>query len=60
MGIPTNYEEYTETLTSLGESIIQWSDPEGKFGGYTEVRPIVRKPAMRTNGMTDLRLRDGP
>ena len=30
-------EGYTETLESVGDSILQWVDPEYKFQGYTEV-----------------------
>ena len=29
---------YTDTLNEIGDQIIQWSDPEGKFGGFTKVR----------------------
>jgi hypothetical protein len=32
------YEEYTEKLTSIGDSILNWADPENEFRGYTEVR----------------------
>jgi hypothetical protein len=28
---------YTEVLDSVGESILQWADPETKYRGYTEV-----------------------
>jgi hypothetical protein len=31
-------QAYTETLQNVGESILQWSDPETKFRGHTEVR----------------------
>lgn len=29
---------YADTLNEFGDLIIQWSDPEGKFGGFTKVR----------------------
>uniref|UniRef100_A0A7R9ZHM8 Elongation of fatty acids protein n=1 Tax=Pseudictyota dubia TaxID=2749911 RepID=A0A7R9ZHM8_9STRA len=27
---------YVETMDSIGESILSWADPEGKFRGHTE------------------------
>lgn len=30
-------EAYTQTIGDIGESILQWSDPENKFRGHTEV-----------------------
>jgi hypothetical protein len=30
-------EEYTATLESLGDSLIVWADPEGRFSGFTKV-----------------------
>lgn len=27
---------YADTLNEIGDQIIQWSDPEGKFGGFTK------------------------
>jgi len=32
------YDKYAETLESVGESILDWADPEKQFRGYTEVR----------------------
>ena len=29
---------YADTLNEFGDLIIQWADPEGKFGGFTKVR----------------------
>lgn len=31
-------EAYTSVLNSVGDAIISWADPEGKFGGHTKVR----------------------
>jgi len=28
---------YVSALNSIGESIVSWADPDGAFGGYTEV-----------------------
>lgn len=36
-----DYEKYMKTLDSVGESILQWADPERNFRGYTEVRACV-------------------
>ncbi|CAB9500829.1 of very long chain fatty acids protein [Seminavis robusta] len=29
-------EVYTQTISNIGESILEWSDPENKFRGHTE------------------------
>ena len=34
-------DAYTAALNSIGDSMIEWSDPEGKFSGYTKVRGII-------------------
>ena len=34
----SNMEAYTAALNYVGDSIVQWADPEDKFGGYTKVR----------------------
>lgn len=31
-------DSYMKTLDGLGESILNWADPERDFRGYTEVR----------------------
>ena len=33
-------EVYTQTVGDLGESILQWADPENKFRGFTEVSMV--------------------
>mmetsp|Transcript_21702 Transcript_21702/g.28058 ORF Transcript_21702/g.28058 Transcript_21702/m.28058 type:complete len:280 (-) Transcript_21702:240-1079(-) len=35
------YDQYISTLDGVGESILQWSDPEGKFRGATEGWPLT-------------------
>jgi hypothetical protein len=32
------YETYIQYLDQLGESILQWADPEHQFRGHTNVR----------------------
>lgn len=48
-----DFEEYTKTLDSIGESILTWADPERDFRGYTEVRLVVwsflKKPGPKSN-----------
>jgi hypothetical protein len=36
-----DYEKYTATLESVGESILNWADPENQFRGHTNVREAV-------------------
>lgn len=31
-------DTYISTLNSVGDSILEWADPDTKFRGYTEVR----------------------
>jgi hypothetical protein len=38
------YEEYTQQLESIGESILTWADPEKQFRGYTEGWPLTDFP----------------
>lgn len=30
-------DTYYSTLDSIGDSIVEWTDPESKFRGYTDV-----------------------
>jgi len=36
-------EVYKETMQQVGEAILNWSDPENKFRGFTEVSEMKRK-----------------
>jgi hypothetical protein len=38
MEIPASYQEYTAQVDAIGEIILQWSDPDKLYRGYTEVR----------------------
>jgi hypothetical protein len=36
-----DYEEYVKTLESVGDSILEWADPNHTFRGHTEVRLVA-------------------
>jgi len=38
-----DFDSYMKSLESLGDSILNWSDPERNFRGYTEVRRRRRR-----------------
>jgi hypothetical protein len=38
--LPSTYDEYITKLEEIGESIIQWMDPENLYHGHTEVRSV--------------------
>jgi hypothetical protein len=38
IAIETTMDQYTDTLNSVGESILTWADPENQFRGHTNVR----------------------
>jgi hypothetical protein len=40
MEFPSSYDEYNEKLDAIGESILNWADPDKNFRGYTEVREV--------------------
>jgi hypothetical protein len=33
-------DDYMQKLDQIGESILQWADPDNQFRGYTEVRHV--------------------
>jgi hypothetical protein len=37
-----SYEAYESKLDAIGEAILNWSDKERNFRGYTEVREWIR------------------
>ena len=52
MAFPTSYDEYIESLDSIGESILIWADPDKQFRGYTEVGLLLldmRMEAVRNH-----------
>jgi hypothetical protein len=36
-----DYDEYVKTLESVGDSILEWADPNHTFRGHTEVRFVT-------------------
>jgi len=51
------YSAYIDIVDKVGESILDWADPENKFRGYTEVRfvsmcfvGLFRPPRWQTRG----------
>jgi hypothetical protein len=48
-----DYEKYTATLESVGESILNWADPENQFRGHTNVREAVETESARNTSALD-------
>jgi hypothetical protein len=53
--LPATYDEYISMLDGIGDSILEWSDPEHLFSGHTKVRSVrcVRCGAVRCGAVQD-------
>lgn len=56
-----SYEAYESKLDEIGEAILNWSDKERNFRGYTEVRELAPEQERgRAHRTQDIRIGLGP